>query len=148
MSRYAAVIKRWQTGDLSSEEYQETVEGVAEMSNSEVAAIFRTPKHDHLREHIREEIIVRSLLGAAWQKALTWIAIVLGAASSLATIRDAFRERPASPAPPTTIRESASHTEAASAPPQLTQTNPFSTARPFRLSRETSEESGSTQPKK
>ena len=100
MSRYAAVIKKWQTEDLSSEEYQEAVKGVAEMSNREIAAIFRTSKHDLLRQEIREEIIVRSLLGAAWQKALTWIAIVLGAASSVATIRDAFRERPASPVPP------------------------------------------------
>ena len=99
MSRYAAVIKKWQTGDLSSEEYQEAVKGVAAMSNREVSAIFRTPKHDLLRQEIREEIIVRALLGAAWQKTLTWIAIVLGAAASAATIRDAFRERPASPTP-------------------------------------------------
>jgi hypothetical protein len=104
------LLKKWAASSeigMSEEEYEALVDHAAAFTYRHLAFVFRTKKNDRLREHVRDEVIARGLLRSPMQDVLLWVAVVLGLASSIATLgsfaRELARDRGLATPPPAAV---------------------------------------------
>jgi len=90
------LLDKWASKTITHEEYHRLVDGIAGLSHDELVFVISKPIQDNLREQVKEELIVRSLVQSPREKLLVMLALWLGIASAVASVLQfaAFLIRP------------------------------------------------------
>lgn len=85
------LLAKWKDRTISHGEYAELLSYLPNFSHREMVFILSGTLQDRLRDEVRQEMLMRSVMQSPREKLLIWTAIILGIASSIATIANAFK---------------------------------------------------------